>query len=423
MKYIIGLLAMLLPILCGAQSPPVKALHIGDTVPDITISNILNYKTTSASLSDFKGKLIILDFWSSWCSSCIALFPHLDSLQRSFEGQLQVFLVNTKSAEFKDDAAKIKKIITRVNEITGNKITLPVIYNSAILDAYFPCIILPHEVWISSEGKVLAITGADAVTSQNISAFLNEQKPVMRLKQDAFNIDIRKPLFIDGNGTSPRIRYRSLITEYLDGVAGGSGIREHNSRITGFYSINQSLFSLTKIAYSNEIPFADNRIVCDVNDLNKFRPSDSDTGAYKYQYCYELIADANTVTDLLCDMQKDLRRNFNISVLREKRKMKCLVLSNADKPAKEFQTHKKTIEIVKASEKNIHDQSPSWVVHFLNLYSLLPVIDQTDSISKISVCLPANVNDITALKAAFSEAGISVSEEERKIEVVVISDK
>ena len=45
---------MLLPLLSAAQSPLVKPLTMCDQVPDITISNIINYQTTSAKLSDFK---------------------------------------------------------------------------------------------------------------------------------------------------------------------------------------------------------------------------------------------------------------------------------------------------------------------------------------------------------------------------------
>ncbi|MGB4400563.1 MAG: TlpA disulfide reductase family protein, partial [Daejeonella sp.] len=64
------------------------ALKIGDKVPDVTINNISNYKSTSAKLSDFKGKLLILDFWATWCAPCIAMIPKMDSLEKAFEGKV-----------------------------------------------------------------------------------------------------------------------------------------------------------------------------------------------------------------------------------------------------------------------------------------------------------------------------------------------
>ena len=54
MKLIIAFMGMLLPILAGAQSPPVKALSIGDAVPDITITNVYNYPASTIRLSDLK---------------------------------------------------------------------------------------------------------------------------------------------------------------------------------------------------------------------------------------------------------------------------------------------------------------------------------------------------------------------------------
>lgn len=46
-------------------------LTVGDVMPDITFNNLVNYKSSSAKLSDFKGKLVILDFWATTCLSLI----------------------------------------------------------------------------------------------------------------------------------------------------------------------------------------------------------------------------------------------------------------------------------------------------------------------------------------------------------------
>src|SRR4051812_25763412 len=101
-----------------AQSPPaaVRPLSIGDTVPDIAFTHLVNYKSATAKLSDFKGRLVILDFWSSWCGNCIRLFPYMDSLQQAFKGQVQVILVNTKSRASKDDSQKISRILRQVGQ-------------------------------------------------------------------------------------------------------------------------------------------------------------------------------------------------------------------------------------------------------------------------------------------------------------------
>jgi hypothetical protein len=246
----------------------------------------------------------------------------------------------------------------------------------------------------------------------------------MRLKKDAFNVDVTKPLFINGNGDDASIKYRSLITGYLDGVAGGSGIREEDGRLTGLYSINQSLFSLTRLAYSREIPFNDNRIVLEVKDVKNFKIADTDSAGYHHQYCYEMVVPGATDSALFSDMQIDLNRYFNISIRREKRKMKCLIVSGRVSLKKEYVAGKKSCEIDHHTpEKYIYNYSPAGVVKLLNLYSRIPIIDETNTTSKICIDLPHDINDTNRLKAAFGKAGLRLKEEERELEVIVITDE
>jgi thiol-disulfide isomerase/thioredoxin len=426
MKYIIGLVAMLLPFLSGAQSPPAKGLSIGDTVPDITINNILNYKTTSAKLSDFKGKLIILDFWSSWCSSCLALFPHMDSMQRNYKKDLQVILVNTKSKQYKDDGPKITKILNRIKESTGSTIDLPVVYDCPQLDGYFPCIEIPHEVWINGEGKVVGITYPDQVIPENIHSLINGNEVHMRLKKDRFDVDLRMPLFVNGNGgDGAETLFRSLVTGYIDGAGGGTGRLVSNEKFKGLYSINQSLFSLTKTAYKYDIPFPDNRIILEVKEGEKFRARDSDTASYHYKYSYEIMVHPTTSdSGIIKLMKNDLKRYFNISVKREIRKIECLVLTSLSASPSKVAVNKTGFDLERSTPKKyIYNYPSGGVAHILNLFSSIPVINEIKATECISVDLPFNINNVKKLQDALAKAGISLKVEYRDMEVVVITDK
>ena len=42
---------------------------------------ILNYKNKRINLDDYKGKLILLNFWATWCAPCKEEMPSLDTLQ------------------------------------------------------------------------------------------------------------------------------------------------------------------------------------------------------------------------------------------------------------------------------------------------------------------------------------------------------
>lgn len=43
------------------------------------------------------SKIIVLDFWATWCAPCIASFPHLDSLQESFKKNVQIVALSDES--------------------------------------------------------------------------------------------------------------------------------------------------------------------------------------------------------------------------------------------------------------------------------------------------------------------------------------
>jgi peroxiredoxin len=55
-----------------------------EPAPDWTLKN-LDGKTVS--LSDFKGKVVVLDFWATWCPPCQAEIPHFIELQNEFKAK------------------------------------------------------------------------------------------------------------------------------------------------------------------------------------------------------------------------------------------------------------------------------------------------------------------------------------------------
>jgi thiol-disulfide isomerase/thioredoxin len=61
------------------------------------------------SLDDFKGKVVLLDFWATWCGPCREALPHMKSIAKNFQGQPLVILsVSLDSNEqlWKDFVAK-----------------------------------------------------------------------------------------------------------------------------------------------------------------------------------------------------------------------------------------------------------------------------------------------------------------------------
>ncbi len=61
-----------------------KTLTIGDVLDKDITGTALNYVKDKLSLSDFKGKAIVIDFWATTCGPRVAELPKLDSLCNRF---------------------------------------------------------------------------------------------------------------------------------------------------------------------------------------------------------------------------------------------------------------------------------------------------------------------------------------------------
>lgn len=56
------------------------------------------------SISDFKGKVVMIDFWETWCKPCIASFPTLQKLQKEYSNRFKVLAVTPGFTDTRKDA-------------------------------------------------------------------------------------------------------------------------------------------------------------------------------------------------------------------------------------------------------------------------------------------------------------------------------
>ncbi|WP_146198471.1 TlpA family protein disulfide reductase [Rhodohalobacter mucosus] len=55
-------------------------------------------------VSDFEGKLLIIDFWETWCGPCLQVFPSLDQLREEYPDNFEVLAVTAGMNEGPEDA-------------------------------------------------------------------------------------------------------------------------------------------------------------------------------------------------------------------------------------------------------------------------------------------------------------------------------
>lgn len=62
----------------------IKKQLAGKTAPDLVLTDI---QGKTIKVSDLKGKIVLLDFWATWCGPCRADGPSLDKLYQKFDGK------------------------------------------------------------------------------------------------------------------------------------------------------------------------------------------------------------------------------------------------------------------------------------------------------------------------------------------------
>lgn len=146
-------------------------LSIGDLLPPSiwhTPLPTLNYRKDTLTLAAHKGKIIVLDFWATYCSSCLKSMPKLDSLQQEFPDQFFALLVNPLGT--RDDAAKITATLGKQATVH-----LPTLYQDAVLTPLFDIRGVPTLIWIDEHGGVLAITNRRSISSAFVRHLLNHR--------------------------------------------------------------------------------------------------------------------------------------------------------------------------------------------------------------------------------------------------------
>ncbi len=102
LQFFLVISALLLP--CATPSPAF-AIEIGESAPDF---NARSFQNEEVSLSAYRGKIVYLDFWASWCVPCRKTLPWMETLHQRYQTEgLVVITVNLDSN--RDPALKLLK--------------------------------------------------------------------------------------------------------------------------------------------------------------------------------------------------------------------------------------------------------------------------------------------------------------------------
>ena len=429
------ILAIVLAVLCQnlkvcAQGNDVidittKGIQIGQKVPDVEITNIQNHTSNTIKLTELKGKLVILDFWATWCAPCISAIPKMNKLQKQFDGKIQMLSITYQNE---------KEVMGFFSKLPDSlRPAFPMKTGDTELSGLFPHKFLPHYVWIDGQGTVKAITGLDGITDKNISAMIENQSSNIQQKHDfSLAYDEQKPFLLEENGGSGKdLRFHSVLTGYQKGLPSRytslNGKQIPGLRITFLNVTIPHLFAYAMGANKGAFSFKNMRfMVRDKSSLTMI-------GDYKewlpiHTYCYELILPRSLEKDKYAIMLTDLNRMFpQYQVKTETSNEKVLALIRTDQTDRLKSKGGKPLSTFDATGFELRNFPISRLIAQLSSLYLqnnpLPIIDDTGYSERVDIQVTAPLSNVDALNNALEPYGLAFQEKEKEIEILVFRDK
>lgn len=131
------------------QRPPIIAN--GKDAPDFVVTTP---EGAEVKLADYKGKVVILDFWATWCGPCMRSMPHLEQVWKKVQSKNVVVL----AVCVWDDKAAYDKWVPE----NKSKFTFPLLFDAAAKDnsksiasAKYGVSGIPSTFVIGADGKVV----------------------------------------------------------------------------------------------------------------------------------------------------------------------------------------------------------------------------------------------------------------------------
>lgn len=170
-------------ISAGWASPvaQTKQLAIGDTPPPLYLEKLLQAPPDAKVDWDaLKGKVIVLDFWATWCKPCVEAIPHLNQLAKDLADQPVVFISVT------DDAVDRAQAFLKT---TPMKSWIGIDTNRQNW-ARFSVPSISHTIIIGPDSKVKAITLPENVSAQAVRDVLAGKAIALPLKEIGVELDL-----------------------------------------------------------------------------------------------------------------------------------------------------------------------------------------------------------------------------------------
>jgi uncharacterized protein (TIGR03435 family) len=377
---------------------------LGQLAPNLRFATVLNGSQPNLTLAQLRGKVVLLEFWATYCGPCLTAMPHLQELQRQFGGRLQVVAISPDSPARLGHFLQARPSNLLFASVVGAA--------SDSLQRLFSYQLIPHSVLLDAAGRVVASTEPTYMTAQVIEQVLNGQEINLPLKQDLVGQNPIATCFPATAATPPRF----LVQPALRGVGGMTRTYPqdssafHKRRLT---AINITLPELYRLAYGG----LSSRRTLDL------RPART-TGTKSLQYCLDIIVPKGQETSLLPTLRQELAARFDLRATLESRAKQVYLLRVADARKLPLATGSQKPSRGAASEGTYQGTNVTLaeVVDYLEGFGLveLPVLLASPTTARYNLDFSYQPEKPGDWLRALADLGLTLEKAERPVEMLVL---
>ncbi len=394
-----------------------KSLKIGESLPEniwSTPLQLVNHPQKTITLNQDKDKLILIDFWNTWCSSCLLNFPKMEELQKQFGDKIKILAVSNQERVTLEKffATKNGQRYKNVVSVAGDK----------MFHQLFPHKGVPYIVWIK-DGKMLNTTDGAQVTEKTIQEVLGGKSSSL---QTVVQMSRDRPLMLSENFDNEKdlsmISYSLFAKGRIRGMGFGSGFHRSGQIVYGRQFTNFSFWEIAS-AIANEIFQKKNQSFNEKRRIIEFKNPErrvEDKSLYNYEY----IVPQSKADSLYPLMLENLSRFADYKTIIEKRKVKCLVLKRTSTVDKLKTKGSEMTFLFSLSKTNLQNTSLYALVNSLNAVPTisLPIVDETGYPNNIDLTMGA-ISDLNSIRKELMRYDLDLVEAERVLDMLVISEK